>query len=212
MAVQVVIADASDLVIAGMQTTLQPHPRWQVAGSARSMDNLWATVALKAPDVVILSERLYSLDILSAVAQLQGQWPHLRLLVTSMRANGWLIQELLAAGVRGYLHKADDLCEHLETALCMVMLDRPYLSPSASTEYLLAMQSAESSHPLTQEARQVLHLLARGLDVGQIAHYLRIDKRRIYWVREKLRRRFGAQTNEHLIHLAAVEGFIYPGE
>jgi hypothetical protein len=32
----------------------------------------------------------------------------------------------------------------------------------------------------------------------------------VYWVREKLRRRFGAKTNEHLIQRAAAEGFIYP--
>ncbi|MCB9457893.1 MAG: hypothetical protein H6671_18070 [Anaerolineaceae bacterium] len=32
---------------------------------------------------------------------------------------------------------------------------------------------------------------------------------RIYWVRQKLRKRFGANTNEHLISMAVSEGFAY---
>jgi DNA-binding CsgD family transcriptional regulator len=43
---------------------------------------------------------------------------------------------------------------------------------------------------------------------GQISEQLGIDKRRVYWIREKLRKRFGARTNEHLIQRAAAEGFI----
>jgi hypothetical protein len=34
-----------------------------------------------------------------------------------------------------------------------------------------------------------------------------VPLRRIYWVRQKLRKRFGANTNEHLISLAVAEGF-----
>jgi hypothetical protein len=35
-----------------------------------------------------------------------------------------------------------------------------------------------------------------------------VPVRRIYWVGHKLRRRFGAETNEHLIARAAEEGFL----
>ncbi len=38
---------------------------------------------------------------------------------------------------------------------------------------------------------------------------LGITKHRVYWEREKLRRRFGAK-NEHFIQHATTEGFIYP--
>ena len=45
---------------------------------------------------------------------------------------------------------------------------------------------------LTLRESQVLQLLAHGEHAGQISKRLGIDKRRVYWVREKLRRRFGA--------------------
>jgi DNA-binding CsgD family transcriptional regulator len=59
---------------------------------------------------------------------------------------------------------------------------------------------------LDTEAYAVLRLLAQGNTVGSIAVHLKVSQRRVYWVREKLRRRFGAVTNEHLITRAAAEG------
>jgi DNA-binding CsgD family transcriptional regulator len=63
---------------------------------------------------------------------------------------------------------------------------------------------------LDLESRTVLHLLVQGQRVGQIAYHLQIPLRRVYWVREKLRRRFGANSNEHLVRRATTEGFISP--
>ncbi len=53
-------------------------------------------------------------------------------------------------------------------------------------------------------------MLAHGDEVGEIAEKLDVSLR--HWVRQKLRSRFGARTNEHLIQRAIVEGFIYPRE
>ena len=55
-------------------------------------------------------------------------------------------------------------------------------------------------------------MLAHGDEVSEIAEQLDVSLRHVYWVREKLRNRFGARTNEHLIQRAIVEGFIYPRE
>jgi FixJ family two-component response regulator len=90
------------------------------------------------------------------------------------------------------------------------MRDRPFLSPTANAEYLVAMQSPERDWQLDNEARSVLRMLAQGYHTGQIAYELEIPLRRVYWVREKLRCRFGALTNEHMISRAAAEGFVFP--
>lgn len=134
----------------------------------------------------------------------------LRIIVMGALVDGLLIHELFAQGVAGYLYKSDDLQECLPLAVDTVMRDRPYLSSTANAEYLVAMQSPESIVTLDDELRQVLKRLAHGEHVGEIAHGMGITLRRVYWVRQKLRQRFGAKTNEHLIHRAAVEGFLYP--
>ncbi len=210
MAIRIVIADDADLVIEGAQSVLNTDHRFNVVGTARCMDDLLKTIEACYPDVVVLSEWIHNLDILSAVEAIHRVRSNQKIIVMGGLADGLLIRDLFGAGVSGYLYKSDDLCELLVTAIDTVLLDRPYLSPTANAEYLIAMQSPNANERLDPEARQVLQLLAHGEHAGQISKRLGIDKRRVYWVREKLRRRFGAKTNEHLIQRAAVEGFIYP--
>jgi DNA-binding NarL/FixJ family response regulator len=210
MAIRIVLADDADLVIEGAQSVLNADHRFNVVGTARCMDVLLKTIEAGYPDVVVLSEWIHNLDILSAVEAIHRVRPNLKVIVMGGLADGLLIRDLFSAGVSGYLYKSDDLCELLVTAIDTVLLDRPYLSPTANAEYLIAMQSPNANERLDPEARQVLQLLAHGEHAGQISKRLGIDKRRVYWVREKLRRRFGAKTNEHLIQRAAAEGFIYP--
>lgn len=210
MAIRIVLADDADLVIEGAQSVLNADHRFHVVGTARCMDVLLKTIEAGYPDVVVLSEWIHNLDILSAVEAIHKVRPCLKVIVMGGLADGLLIRDLFSAGVSGYLYKSDDLCELLVTAIDTVLLDRPYLSPTANAEYLISMQSPNANERLDPEARQVLQLLAHGEHAGQISKRLGIDKRRVYWVREKLRRRFGAKTNEHLIQRAAAEGFIYP--
>ncbi|MBZ0294373.1 MAG: response regulator transcription factor [Anaerolineae bacterium] len=210
MAIRIVIADDADLVIVGAQSVLNADHRFNVVGTARCIDDLLRAVEYSTPDVVVLNEWIHNLDILSVVETLKQVRPTMKIVVMGGLADGLLIRDLFASGVSGYLYRSDDLCELLVTAIETAMLDRPYLSPTANAEYLIAMQSPNANDQLDPESRQVLQLLAHGEHAGQISERLGIDKRRVYWVREKLRRRFGAKTNEHLIQRAAAEGFIYP--
>jgi DNA-binding NarL/FixJ family response regulator len=212
MAVRIVIADDADLLLLGAETVLGQDHRCRVVGLARCLDDLLPLVQEQAPDVVLLGEWLYSIDTLSAVQRLLVLRPDLRIIVMGSLADGLLIHELFAQGAAGYLYKSDDLLECLPHAVNTVMCDRPYLSPTANAEYLVAMQHPADIVTLDEELRQVLQRLARGEHVGEIAHGMGISLRRVYWVRQKLRQRFGAKTNEHLIHRAAVEGFLYPYE
>ena len=72
------------------------------------------------------------------------------------------------------------------------------------------MQSPQRDWHLDDEARAVLRMLAQGHHVGYIAYAMKVQPRRVYWIREKLRNRFGAQTNEHLMSRAVAEGYVFP--
>jgi DNA-binding NarL/FixJ family response regulator len=210
MAIRIVIADDADLLILGAQSVLNTEHHFNVVGVARCMDDLLNAVAEGCPDVVVLNEWIHNVDILSVVEQLNDARPPMKIIVMGGLADGLLIRDLFTVGVSGYLYKSDDLCELLVSAVETVMRDRLYLSPTANAEYLISMQSPHANERLDPESRQVLQRLAHGEHAGQISEQLGIHKRRVYWVREKLRRRFGAKTNEHLIQRAAAEGFIYP--
>jgi len=212
MPIRIVIADDADLVIHGARAVLMDEYRYQVVGTARSVAELLTLMEQAAPDLVLLSEWLYNLDILTAIERLRAVSPQVKLIVTGGLADGLLIRELLLAGVNSYLYKCDDLCELLPIAVDTVMRGRAFLSPTASAEYLVATQAATARNVLDKESRQVLQLLAQGYPTPEIAKMLDISSRRVYWIREKLRKRFDARTNEHLIQRAASEGFLYPSD
>ncbi|MEO8609104.1 MAG: response regulator transcription factor, partial [Chloroflexota bacterium] len=194
----ILIADEADLVLIGAQTILKDHPEFEVIHSARSGDDLLDAARRCLPEVILFNERLDPLiDVLALVERLKHSAPDAHLIVLGSQADGLLVRDLFACGVLGYLFSGDDLRDCLIPALSVVLNNRPYLSPTANSEYLVAMQSPLRDWKLDSEARAVLRLLARGMHVNDIAAQMDVPLRRIYWVRQKLRKRFGANTNEH---------------
>lgn len=209
MQTRIILADNSDLMLFAMQIILEKNPQNQVIETARNVDDLVIGVASHKPHITFIDEKLYDRHVFDLLQQITDIHHSLKIVISGSLADGLLIRDLFHAGVHAYLYKSDDLCSCLTTAVDMVLRDRKYLSPTANAEYLVAMQSPERDWHLDQESRAVLKLLAQGYRACEIAEELNIDTRRVYFIRQKLRRRFGADSNEHLIAVAVAEGFIY---
>lgn len=205
---RILIADEADLMLVGIQTILKNNPACEVVATARSASELLETCKQMRPQVILLNEQLDALvDVLALVERLKQVAPHARLMILGGLAEGLLIRDLFACGVLAYLFEGDDLKDHLLPAVSAVAQNRPYLSPTANSAYLVAMQSPLRDWQLDTEARAMLRLLMQGLPIADIARQLDIPMRRAYFLRYKLKQRFGATTNEHLISRAVAEGF-----
>jgi DNA-binding NarL/FixJ family response regulator len=208
MDMQLLLADEADLVLIGAQAILKDRPDWEVIQTARSGGELLEAARRWQPDIILFNEHLDPLiDVLALVERLKQAAPNSRQIVLGNKVDGLLVRDLFVCGVMGYLFTGDDLGDCLIPALTTVINNRPYLSPTANAEYLVAMKSPLRDWKLDSETRAVLRLLSRGMHINDIAEQLDVPQRRIYWVRQKLRKRFGANTNEHLISMAVAEGF-----
>jgi DNA-binding NarL/FixJ family response regulator len=209
MTVRIALADDRDLALIGARAVLSQYDRVQVVGTCQALPDLLDLVTAAAPDVILLGDRLEpDLDVVALVERVRAAAPRARLIVMGQLPDGLVVHELLNGGVMGYLYKSDRLEECLVEAISAAMRGKPYLSPTASAEFLLAVRDGRADWQLDAEAREVLRLLAQGYRPQEIALMRRVPVRRIYWVGNKLRRRFGAETNEHLIARAAEEGFL----
>ncbi|MCS7071037.1 MAG: hypothetical protein NZM00_06000 [Anaerolinea sp.] len=203
----ILIADSSSLAVVGAEALLRERPD-TTTRRAENADDLLALARGMQPAVILLGDRFDPLrDTLTLVEGLLRAAPPARILVMGASTDGLVIRDLFTIGISGYLATADDLSACLLTAVDIVLRGRPYLSPTANAEYLLRMQGANHDWRLDPEARAVLRLLAGGCTAREIAARLNVRLRRVYWVTEKLRARFGATTNAHLISRAAAEGF-----
>ena len=118
------------------------------------------------------------------------------------------MHELLTSGVLGYLYKGEPLQNDLIKAVYAAMRGKPYLSSIANAEYLAAVRAGRNEWQLNDEARDVLRLLAQGYRAQEIGLQRNVSVRRVYWVMDRLRRHFAAETNEHLIARAVQTGFL----
>lgn len=207
MTTRILIGDGNSLSVFGAKTLLEKRADTEVI-QAENSTVLLASAKTLQPDIVILGDQFDPLiDTLALVEQILHTSPSARIIVIGTAIDGLLVRDLFAAGAYGYLAAGDDLPACLFTAVDSVLRERPYLSPTANAEYLIHMHSQDKSWNLDAEARAVLRSLAQGCTIGEIAAKLGLKPRRVYWVRQKLRYRFGAATNEHLIRRAVAEGF-----
>jgi len=209
MTVKIIVADQMDLALEGIEKVLSQHQDFQVIGTCQTLDDLLAQLTEQRPDVLLIGDRLeLGLDVLSLVKRVQTVAPRARIIVMSAMPDGLVVHELFACGVAGYLYKNDPLRTALADAIRTVMRKQPYLSPTANTEYVIAMQSNRTSWQIDDEALDVLRLIASGCRPQEISVMRGMLLRRVYWVANKLRDRFGAETNAHLVARAAEEGFL----
>lgn len=210
MVIQIALADDSDLTLIGIQSILDRHDAFQVVGTRLVFSEFLELIMATAPDVILLSDRLEpDTHVLTLIRTIQETTPQARLLILGHLTNGLVIHELLNCGVMGYLYRHDRLEDCLVEAIHTVKRGKPYLSPSASTAYLLAANADNTGWQLGAEAYTVLRLIAEGHHPQEVAFMHKVSVRRVYRVVARLRRRFGARTNPHLIARAAEEGFLF---
>ncbi len=207
MATKIILADDSDLMMVGTEAIIESKLEYRVVGKAHTLNEVLQSIEQQSPEIAILSECLYDTDILSAVDAVRHLSPKTFIIVVGMMTDGTLIHNLYMHGIKGYLYRGDPLQECLLPAIRTVLQDRPYLSPTANAEYLITLQSGHPVPQLNAEARAVLNYLAQGVSINQIAYQMGTSPRRIYAIRDRLRRRFGVETNEHLISRAVADGF-----
>lgn len=207
MSIKIVLADDSDLVMIGIRALIEADKRYVIIGSAHTFNDLLKYIEQESPSLAILGENLYDTDILTTIEVIHRLSPKTYILVLGMTTQGTLLHGLLHHGVNGYLYRSDPLGDCLLDAISTVLQGLPFLSETANAEYLVALQSGQLVRPLDAKARTVLYQLAQGTSINQIALHLGIPPRRVYAIRDRLRQRFGVDTNEHLISRAVAEGF-----
>jgi len=207
--VRIVIADDVDLTLVGAEMLLKAEPDFEVVGVCHYWPDLLLLLSNQPVDVILVSDRLDpNLDGRGLVEQLQRAVPQARVILMSTICDGRLVHEFLTAGVLGYLYKGEPLQNDLIKAVYAVMRGKPYLSPVANAEYLTAVRAGRNAWQLDDEARDVLRLLAQGYRAQEIGLQRNVSVRRVYWVVDRLRRHFAAETNEHLIARAVQTGFL----
>lgn len=171
----VLIVDDHVLVREGLRGILETQEDLHVVGQASDAASTVAVAAETQPDVVLLDIEIPGGDAPATVRRIHACSPQSRVIILSMYEGSQLVDDLLAAGVRGYLLKSVHWQE-LVLAIRTVVADSNRLVLGVSRKSLRPLREKPSDEVLSNREREVLALVGEALSNRQIAARLSLTE------------------------------------
>jgi DNA-binding NarL/FixJ family response regulator len=208
MSLRILVVDDHAVVRRGVRSLLESHEGWEVCGEATTGREAVAESLRLRPDVVVMDLSLPELNGLDATRQILKSAPDTEVLVLTMHHSEELTREVLQAGARGYVLKAD-ADENLLAAVDNLRQHKPFLT-STVTELVLGdyVQRANGIPDdlapvgLTTREREVIQLVAEGLSSKEAASTLGISVKTIEAHRANILRKLHLRSVSDLVRYA----------
>ncbi|OUZ11701.1 DNA-binding response regulator [Aeromicrobium sp. PE09-221] len=209
--IEVVVVDDHPLFRRGITSLLETLEGVRVVGSASSVAEAIEVVERTRPAVVLmdldLGDGQSGIDATRSVVRRQ---PEIAVLVLTMLGDDQSLFAAMSAGARGYLLKVASPGE-VERAIRAVADGDVLFGGDVAARAVAFMRGAPTAQrpfpELTEREREVLHLVARGLDNGSIARTLVLTNKTVrnyvYGIITKL----DVPDRSSLIVLARESGF-----
>jgi len=210
--ISVLLADDHAVVRQGLRMLLQTESGIEIVGEAENGTQAVALAEELRPEVVLMDVAMPMMNGAQASRQIRRASPSSRILVLSSYSDDRIVDQLLEAGVSGFLVKgaaASDLIK----AIREVTAGNQYFSPEISRRLahrrqLAAQRKRRSSSPsrLSKRESEVLQLIADGHSNKQMAAALHISIKTVEKHRQRVMQKLGLHETASLTRYALSQG------
>jgi two-component system, NarL family, response regulator NreC len=177
--VRILLADDHTLVRQGFRKILEDCEGWQIVAEAADGREAVRQAVELVPDIAIVDIAMPQLNGIEATRQIVRRVPSVRVLVLSMHVREIYVNQVVAAGARGYLLK-DSAGADLLRAVTALSRGQSFFSqsvvklmrdPTGGAE----PRGGERYDLLSQREREVFQLIAEGRSTKEIATLLGVS-------------------------------------
>lgn len=206
--IRVLIADDHAVTRHGIRVVLESDNQIEVVGEAMDGESVLALAARTTPDVTVVDLTMPVLDGISVARAWRNRSLPGAIVVLSLHSDGQSVLQALEAGARGYVLKSDPP-EMIRGAVHAAANGRIFLSPEVTGVVVGGATDTNSQTPevrLTRREREVLQLVAEGLEAKEAAARLGIKHKTVLAVRLRLMRKIDVHSVAGLTRYAIRHG------
>ena len=208
---RVLLADDHDIVIEGLRRVLA-HPDIEIVGAVHDGRALLHAIEQLRPDIIVTDVTMPLLNGIEAARQIRESDPGMKIIFLTMHPDITFATEALMAGGQGYVLK-NSASDELVTAIREVGNGRTYVSRSIAETVRQALSSRSNTwrsqlDMLTPRQREVLQLVAEGLQVKEIAARLDVSPKTVEFHKYRIMDELGLRTTAELSRYAARHGIV----
>ncbi|MEM7407117.1 MAG: response regulator transcription factor [Pseudomonadota bacterium] len=210
MTIRVVIVDDHQLVRSGLVGQLEGVDGIEVIAAIGSAEELLDKLESTAPDVLLQDLSLGEADSIALAADLMRRFPDLRVIAVTMHKERVWLERALSAGFNGYVLK-DDAFEDLDYAIRSVARGGRFVSPTMLSQHADTVLGGGSTNPaleLTDRERDVLTLVADGLNSREVGQQLHISAKTVESHRARISEKLGFRNVADYTKFALRNGWI----
>jgi DNA-binding NarL/FixJ family response regulator len=181
---RILIVDDHPVVRDGLRLALQLLPDAEMVGEAATGAEAIAAAAELQPDLVVMDLHMPEVNGIEATRQIVQASPHIAVLVLTMFDDDASVFAAMRAGARGYLLKGADQDEIARAARAAAKGEAIF-GPAIATKVLGYFAAAHGAQlapafpELTDREREVLELIAQGLNNQQITRRLVVSPKTV---------------------------------
>ena len=198
--IRVALVDDHPLILKILRQELERELDLEVIWDTTDLNQMLANIRLDAPDVLVLDLTFtgQNFEPVSSVRDIRTQYPSIAILILTAYDEPAWVEELIRAGVQGYVTKSDDFSLRLAEGIRTVVKRRIFLSPSA----VKALASSQQKYTLTERERAILRLAAQGQSNRDIAQTLGVADGTVRNHISNIYAKLGVETREAAVHTA----------
>lgn len=211
MSIKIILADDHAIMRQGLGSLIDKQEDMEVVGQAKDGWEAIEIVKKLVPDVVIMDISMPNLNGIDAAHQIHRQFPEIKIIALSMHSNKRFISDMLTAGATGYILK-DSVFDELVKAIQIVAFGGRYLSAGVTgiviDDYIsrFLKTSGTKNADLTLREREVLHFIAEGNSIKNIALRLHVSNKTIEANRRRIMKKLNLRSVAELTKYAIREG------